>query len=440
MKEITREFLDEIEKEYLDNDVYTIGRNALNDCKISDLARNSNQSEYIGNNFSINIETLPVCNQKASGRCWIFAGCNVLREKIAKRYNLENFELSQNYVAFYDKLEKCNYLMESIIELLDRDKDDRLLTFLLMNGIQDGGQWDLFVNVVRKYGLVPKDVFPETYQSSNTREIDNVLNRYVRKFAYEARKIKDNINKVNELKEKMMKDIYKILCNCFGVPPKKFSFEYTDKNKNYNLIKDITPEEFYYNYVQVNLDDYVSIINSPTSDKPFYNPFTVNYLGNVIEGNKVIYLNEEIERFKNLIINQLKDGEPVWFGCDCLQSGDREKGIWDDLSFDVDVLFQIDSSMSKEAMLDMRESTMNHAMVITGVNLDENKPTKWKIENSWGEDRANKGYYVATDTWFDQYVYQAVVNKKYLSELERKDLQREIIELNPWDPMGMLAK
>ena len=440
MREITKEFLEDIEKEYLNNDIYTIARNALNDCKISDLAKNSSQSEFLSNNFSINLDTLPVCDQKKSGRCWIFAGCNILREKIAKRYNLENFELSQNYAAFYDKLEKCNYLMESVISLKDRDKDDRLLTFILMNGIQDGGQWDLFVNIVRKYGVVPKDVFPETYQSSNTSQIDDVLNRYMRKFAYDVRELKGDEQKINELKENAIRNVYKILCNCFGIPPKIFSFEYTDKDKKYNIIKNITPLDFYQNYVQVNLDEYVSIINSPTADKPFYNPFSVNYLGNVVEGNRVIYLNEEMPRFKDLVISQLKDGEPVWFGCDCIKFGDRENGIWDDLSFDIDVLFQIDSSMSKEAMLDMRESTMNHAMVITGVNLDDGKPTKWKIENSWGDEKANDGYHVATDSWFDKYVFQAVVNKKYMSEFEKKDLTRNVIELNPWDPMGMLAK
>ena len=436
MKEIFIEDLNKIEKEYSKNIGYTIARRALNKTKISDLSIKSEQTEYTRNAFSIDLKTLPVTNQKRSGRCWIFAGCNVIREKIAQKYNLKDFELSQNYIAFYDKLEKCNYLLEKIISLKDREKDDRTLDYLLSTGIQDGGQWDLFVNVVNKYGLVPKSAFPETFQSSNTAEIDKLLNKYIRKFAYDIRNTKVDIQAE---KDEYIKNIYKILCSSFGVPPKEFSFEYVDKDKNYHIIKDLTPLKFYKEIVPINLNDYVSIINSPTEDKPFNKVYTVDFLGNVLEGNEIIYLNLEIERLKELAISQLKEGETVWFGSDCGKEADRENGIWDDKTFDIDTLFQINSEMSKGAMLDTRESAMNHAMVITGVNLDENKPTKWKIENSWGDDVANKGYYTATDTWFSKFVYQIVVNKKYLTEKEQEILKEEKIRLKPWDPMGTLA-
>lgn len=436
MKEISKENLDSIEKGYLSELSYTITRRALVKNKISDLIRVNEQTEFTRNMFSINLKTLPVTDQKSSGRCWIFAGCNIIREKIAKKYNLKDFELSQNYIAFYDKLEKCNYLLENIISLKDKEKDDRTLDHLLSVGIQDGGQWDLFVNIVNKYGLVPKSVFPETFQSSNTREIDNLLNKYIRKFAFE---IRTNSEDIDNKKEKYMENIYKILCSCFGVPPKNFSFEYVDKDGKYNIIKDLTPMSFYQEIAQINLNEWVSIINSPTEDKPFNKVYTVDYIGNVIEGNEILYLNLKIERLKELAIQQLKDGEPVWFGSDCSKAGDRENGIWDDHSFDIDTLFQIDSKMSKGAMLDTRESSMNHAMVITGVNLDGDVPTKWKIENSWGDEKADKGYYIATDTWFTKFVYQIVVNKKYLTEEERNILNTDRIRLKPWDPMGTLA-
>lgn len=282
----------------------------------------------------------------------------------------------------------------------------------------------------------------ETFQSSNTREIDELLNRYVRKFSYEIKNIND-ANEIYNKKSETMKNIYKILCSSFGVPPKKFSFEYVSEdkegNKNYNIIKDITPYEFLEKYIGIELYDYVSIIHSPTEDKPFNETYTVKYLGNVVEGNSVKYLNLEMNRLKELIINQLKEGEPVWFGSDCSQAADRKAGVWDDLSFDIDRLFQINTFMPKEAMLDTWESAMNHAMVITGVNIEDEKPTKWKIENSWGDDVANKGYYVATDSWFDKFVYQAVINKKYLSEQELNDLNKEPKKLELWDPMGTLA-
>lgn len=441
MKEITKEHLNKVLEEYKDNKIYTISRCALNKNKISDLVRVSEQSEFVGNNFSINIDTLKVSNQKNSGRCWIFAGLNILRERVAKKYNLEEFELSQNYIAFYDKLEKCNYFLNSVLELLSKNIDDRLLSFILIRGIEDGGQWDMFVNIVKKYGVVPKQVFPETFQSENTSEIDNVLNRYLRKATFKLRKLykEGKTDEINRLKDKTVDDIYKILCSAFGIPPKTFSFEYVDKNNKYNLAKDITPSSFLDEFVDINLDDYISIINSPTIDKPFNNIYTIKHLGNVVEGKKIIHLNLDINRFKELVLSQLKDNEPVWFGSDCSKYGDRESGLWDDKSYNESDLLQIDIKMTKEEMLDMRESAMNHAMIFTGVNLDNNIPTKWKIENSWGDDKANKGYYISTDTWFENYVYQAVINKKYLTKEEKEILNSDPIELYPWDPMGTLA-
>ena len=180
MKELTKEYLNEIDNEYKDNKIYKLSRLALNKTKISDLVRVGEESSNLVNNFSIDIKTMKVANQKKSGRCWIFAGLNILREEVAKKYDIEDFELSQNYIAFYDKLEKCNYFLNSVIELSGRDIDDRLLSFILMRGIEDGGQWDMFVNVVKKYGVVPKNTYPETFQSENTKEIDNILNRYLR--------------------------------------------------------------------------------------------------------------------------------------------------------------------------------------------------------------------------------------------------------------------
>ncbi|MBQ9313529.1 MAG: C1 family peptidase [Clostridia bacterium] len=438
MYEIKKERLEELKNEYMQKDIYTIARHAISKHKISDISKETRQIEFTRNHFSINLKTLPVADQKQSGRCWIFAGCNVLREKVARKYNLEKFEISQNYISFYDKLEKCNYFLTSIVNLKDIPKGDRTVDHILQNGIEDGGQWDMFVNIVNKYGVVPQYAFPETFQSSNTAEINRILNRYVRKFACEIKTISE-IEEINKLQEKYMENIYRSLCSAFGVPPTRFNFEYEDKDNNYGIIKNITPKEFLEKYVEVNLDDYVSIINSPTEDKPFNHTYTVKYLGNVVEGNKVKYLNLKMDRLKELVIAQLKDEEPVWFGSDCSKDAEREDGLWDDESFDSDKLFQIDTSLSKGAMLDYRDSAMNHAMVITGVNLDEDRSTKWKIENSWGEKIAHKGYYVASDSWFDKYVYQAVVNKKYLTSEEIGYLGQEPIELEPWDPMGTLA-
>lgn len=441
MKELSINRLDALEEEYKNDKFSNISRIALYKNKISDLARVGDRSNFLQDDFSINIKTMEVTNQKKSGRCWIFAGLNVLREEIATKYNVEKFELSQNYIAFYDKLEKCNYLLENIVGLLDRDIYDRLFSFIMSRGIEDGGQWDMFANIVRKYGVVPKSAYEETYQSENTNEIDEILNRYLRKVTSKMRGFYRSGNKeqIDSYKDKAMDNIYKLLCSSFGVPPKKVSFEFTDKDDNYHIYKDLSPLEFLNDFVGINIDDYVSVINSPTKDKPYMKTYTVRYLGNCVEGKNIRYLNLGINRIKQLAISQLKDGKTVWFGSDCLKYGDRDEGIWDDLSFEYNELLQIDLDMTKEEMLDMGEAAMNHAMVLTGVNLDDHKPTKWKIENSWGDEKAKKGYHVATDSWFDKYVFQVVVNKKYLNEEELKVLETEPIELDPWDPMGSLA-
>ena len=441
MKEIKKEKLDKILDEYKDDVIYKVSRSALNKTKISDLVRVSEQDQFIQNHFSHEIKTMKVPNQRKSGRCWIFAGLNILREKVGEKYKIEDFELSQNYIAFYDKLEKCNYFLETISSMLDKDKDDRLLSFILTRGIEDGGQWDMFVNIVKKYGVVPKSVYPETYQSENTRELDNVLNRYLRKVSFRLRKLylAGKSSEIDKLKEETISKIYKLLCSCFGIPPKSFSFEYVDKNNKYNIIKNVTPLEFFYDYISFDLDQYISIINSPTSDKPFMNSYTVSYLGNVVGGRDILYLNLNIDRFRELTVNQLKKCEMVWFGSDCSKYGDRDKGFWDDTSYNEKDLLQLDLVMSKEEMLDMRESSMNHAMVFTGVNINSNVSTKWKIENSWGEEVGNKGYYVASSSWFNNYVFQVVINKKYLNSDELSALKKEPLKLNPWDPMGTLA-
>lgn len=438
MKEIEIQWLEDTKKEYLNNDKLTTLQRAL--------VKNSISNSVISNEikgkdtfkFSIDIKTMTATNQKQSGRCWIFAGLNVLREIIASKYNIENFEFSQNYVAFYDKLEKINFALEKLIELRNKDEDDRVLLWLLDNGIADGGQWDMLVNVIEKYGLVSKDAMLETESSSGTREVNYLVNCMIRKFNHKIRKMK-NLKEIRALKESTIKDAYNLLCTCFGTPPAKFDFEYVNKNGEYHLEKDLKPIEFYKNYVGDVLKDYVSIINAPTTDKPFNKVYTVDYLGNVVGGNDIKYLNLELKEFKKLVLAQLKDKEVVWFGSDCSRYGDRSVGIWDDKLFTYNESFGIDFNFTKEEALVNRNSAMNHAMVITGVNLDEDNPTKWKIENSWGSEVANKGYYLCSDSWFDRFVYQAVVNKKYLTKEQKDILKKKASHLNPWDPMGTLA-
>ncbi len=388
--------------------------------------------------FSNEIKTLPVANQKASGRCWIFAGLNVLREVVANKYNLDAFEFSQNYTAFYDKFEKINYFIESIDDFLDADQDDRTLQHILRTGIQDGGQWDMFVSLIDKYGVVPKAYMEETVSSSKTRPMNQIINLKLRQYAASARKLHQAGKSLDTLKTQTLDELYTFLVTCFGEPPKTFDFSYVDKNKTYHEMKHLTPQSFYKEAVDVNLDDYISVINAPTKDKPFMKSYTVSYLGNVIGGKEIKYLNVEMADLKALVLKQLEAKEVVWFGSDVGRYGDRKAGVWDSEFYD-DALLGMSMAMSKEDQLDYAQSLMTHAMVITGVHIDNGEALRFKIENSWGDTTGNKGYYLASKEWFDQFVYQAVIHKKYLSKEQLAAFEGEPNVLKPWDPMGALA-
>lgn len=437
---ISEKKLKELNTDYLADDTSRIIRNALCENPISTISKRLEGKADNPNLFSIDLKTLPVNDQMASGRCWIFSSMTLLREMIAKKYDIKDqFELSQNYIAFYDKLEKINYFLESMIAEKDQPLSSEVSRYLLRIAIGDGGQWDMMVALVKKYGLCPKTAMPETYQSSHTRAMNGIINRRLRRFVADMKKAEDE-KEIAALKDECLKQCYALLCDCFGVPPVSFTFEYVDSRNRYHAFYDVTPKQMYEEHLGVDLDDYIGIINGPTADKPFYQTYTVKYLGNVAgTKNEVFFLNLPIADFKNLILKQLKDKEPVWFGCDCGKDGDRSAGLWDDQSFDYENTFRMDLDMTKAEMLDTEESAMNHAMVFTGVNLVKNRPNRWKIENSWGDKVANKGYYVASDTWFDKYVFEAVVHRKYLNKKQLAAAKKKPVVLDPWDPFGSLA-
>lgn len=441
MQAISMTELSQMQKVYRANEKARVVRNALVNNDIAKISSVFEASAGNPNLFSVDIKTMKVTNQMQSGRCWIFSSLNVLREILAKKYKIENFEFSQNYVAFYDKLEKINYFMETILQEIDTPLNSELMRYVLTTAIGDGGQWDMLVSLVKKYGLCPKTAMPETYQSGHTGKMNHLLNLRLRAFTSEVKKLhaagKDQMIVV--AKKKALSECYGFLCDCFGVPPKSFTFEFYDEKKKYHAYENVTPKELAEKYLAVNLDEYVGIINGPTADKPFHEMYTVKYLGNVVNGNPVSFLNLPMDEFKELILKQLKDESLVWFGCDCIKDADRESGLWDDKQFDYEHTFDMNLAMSKEEMLDTRESAMNHAMVFTGVHLVADKPVRWKIENSWGDKVANEGYYICSDTWFDKYVYEAVVHEKYLSAEQKKCLKKKPIVLDPWDPFGSLA-
>jgi len=392
--------------------------------------------------FSIEIETGKITNQKSSGRCWLFAGLNTMRLEVMRRCNLDTFELSQNYAMFFDKLEKANYFLEAILETLSEPTDSRLIAHLCAAPVQDGGQWDMFCALVDKYGVVPKAFMPETFHSSNTGVMNKFLTLRLREDAMHLRKAfaqGQPIDALRAQKDEMLSEIYRILCICLGNPPEQFVWEYRDKDKNFIRTDALTPKAFYETYVGRALDDYISIINAPTADKPYNRTYTVDFLGNVLGGRSVKYLNLTSEEQKALAIAQLSDNEPVWYGCDVGQMLEREVGLMGMHTFDYESVLGVPFGMDKAERLDYYSSMLTHAMVLLGVNLVDGKPNRWKVENSWGDKSGQDGYYIMSDEWFDQYNYQIVVHKKYLSPAQLAAWESEPIHLKPWDPMGSLA-
>ena len=373
----------------------------------------------------------------------MFAALNTLRYQVMKKYDLKTFELSQAYLFFWDKPEKSNYFLESILDTLDEPANGRLVSYLLMAPVNDGGQWDMLCNLIEKYGVVPKTAYPESKASSGSREMDMTLTEKLREDACILRKLHKEGKGLDELrarKTRMLGEIYRLLCICLGEPPKTFTFEYRDKNNNFHREEGLTPKSFFEKYVGVDLSDYVSLINAPTEDKPYGRSYTVQYLGNVKEGSAVRYLNLPIEELKKAAIAQMKDGQPVWFGCDVGKHSERDSGIMDLDIRGLEDLLDTRFTMTKAERLDYGQSLMTHAMVFQGVNLDENgKPNRWRVENSWGKEPGKDGYYLMTDRWFDEYMYQVVVNKKYLTAEQIAAYEAEPIALEPWDPMGSLA-
>ena len=403
-----------------------------------------NMSAHVNNVpvFSVDLATGKVANQMQSGRCWMFAALNTFRHKMLNAFNLKDFELSQNYTFFWDKYEKANYFYENILATASEELTSRKVAFLLQTPQQDGGQWDMIVSIFEKYGVVPKTAMPESSNSSNSRDLNNYLNKKLRKDAVTLRKLvaagKD-ASEIQSAKEKMLEEVYNFLAISLGNPPETFDFEYRDEEKNYHLDQGLTPQSFYDKYVDVDLDEYISIINAPTEDKPYNQSYTVEMLGNVVGGKEVKYLNVDMTTFKKLAVAQLEQGESVWFGCDVGQSSTRDSGIMAMDAYDMNDLFDIDFTMTKAERLDFGESLMTHAMVLTGVDVVAGQSTKWKVENSWGEKVGTKGFFVMSDEWMDEYTYQIVVRKDLLTPEQLAAYEKAPTVLAPWDPMGALA-
>lgn len=417
-------------------------QNAATNISVNEIALNRQVLTETDHTFSNMLDDWPVTDQKSSGRCWMFAGLNLLRSAAMKKMNLTDFEFSQNFVLFWDKIERANFFLESIIETAGKDLEDRKVAHLLAGPVVDGGQWNMFVDIIEKHGLVPKTFMPETESSSNTRLLNTILNTKLRQAAAHIRALcKDgaSVDTVRIEKDKVLQAVYRILAIHLGDPPERFAWQWHDKEKGFHRDDEMTPAEFAKAYVMQSPTDYICLVNDPRSSHPYGKTFTVEFLGSVVGADPVLYLNVEIERMKELTIKTLSDGEPVWLGCDMGKMVHRKLGIMDAGLYEYELIYDTSLDMKKSERLEYHQSSMSHAMLFTGVDLVEGKPRRWRIENSWGDAVGKKGFFAMNDSWFDDFMYEIAVKKSYLSASELAALEVPPIVLPPWDPMGALA-
>nr|WP_309696476.1 C1 family peptidase [Armatimonas sp.] len=423
--------------------VARIARNAVAKTAIKAVALNRDALVRLTHTYSHSVKTGKSTTQNASGRCWMFAGLNLFRTQIAEKLGVEEFELSQNYLMFWDKLEKANYFLENILATLNEPVGSRLLDWLCASPLQDGGQWDMFAALVKKYGVVPKEAMPETESSSRSADMNALMTLKLRQAASELRAAHATGASEAELraqKDTLLPALYRMLATHLGEPPTEFLWQWRDKDKNFHRDGILTPEQFCKKYVTVELDELVCLIHCPQATKSYNTLYTIAYLGNVIGGQPIQYLNVEMPALKAATQAMIQDGKPVWFGCDVGKQMDRDLGLMDLELFEYEPLYGTSLELGKTARLDYGQSLMTHAMVLTGVDTDEaGAPRKWRVENSWGEQGGDKGFMVMTDPWFDEYLYEVAVEKKYLPKELLALLEGPLVALDPWDPMGSLA-
>jgi bleomycin hydrolase len=417
-------------------------QNAATVTNVDEIALDRNIVIRTDDSFSHKLDDWSVTNQKRSGRCWIFAGMNLLRVGAMRKMNLKDFEFSQSYVFFWDKIERANYFLEAIIDTADRPNGDRTVDFLLANSLSDGGQWNMLVNLIEKYGLVPKTVMPESQGSSDSSLMNGILRAKLHEGAKRLRDLHAQgatARNLRAAKHDILAVVYRILSIHMGTPPQQFHWQWRDKDDKFYRDGTLTPKEFAEKYVTLDLDNYVCLVHDPRPTSPFGRTFTVAYLGNVVGGKPVEYLNVDIDLIKDIAMRRLIDGEPVWFGCDVAQQISRKLGLWDSRLYDYEGFYDTRFTLNKADRLIYYQSRMTHAMLFIGVDVANDRPRRWRVENSWGDDVGKKGFFVMNDSWFDEFLFEIAVHSKYLPEKLQKALELKPIVLPPWDPMGSLA-
>lgn len=411
--------LADFEKAYAKNPQKAIASRSVIANGLQSSATDSEVVRSIPPVFSLDLDAGTITNQKQSGRCWMFAGLNVLRTILIQKLKVKNFELSQNFLTFYDRLEKANFFLERMIELTAEPYDSPLNVFMLTNGFGDGGHWAMFVNLVKKYGIAPKEAMAETVSSENTAVLNRLLlSRLSEDVAFLRTKADagEGRDHLRAYKTDMMKEIYDILAIAYGVPPTRFVVEGKDKKDKFFRLPEMTPKAFFDKYIGVDLDSYISLTDAPLPGWKRGEAVTCRYVNNVEGGDPVLFFNQPIEVLKNAVVASLKGKDPVWFAADVLSQSLRKEGILASGILKYGPLCGFEDHSTKASRLAYWASTCDHAMTFTGVNLVNDKPNRFKVENSWGKENGTDGFFVMSDSWFDDYVYQVIVKEKYVDK------------------------
>ena len=418
-------------------------QNVVTQRDVNEVALNRGIVTESVHSFSNLLDDWSVTNQARSGRCWMFAGLNMFRVESKDVLNVKEFEFSQNYLMFWDKIERANFLLEAIIDTADKPIDDRTVSWLLQRGVEDGGQWDMFVSLVKKHGVVPKSVMPETESSSNSMRMNSMLNYQYRQGAKKIRDLyaqESGVDDMRESKKDTLSAMYQILAIHLGCPPDQVFWQWRDKDGDFQRDGDMTPMEFAEKYIVTPMDDYVCLVHDPRKSNPYGKTFTIQYLGNVVDGPPIKYINVSIDVMKDIACRMIQDGKPVWMGCDTGKQMHRDLGIWDAELFDYPGVYETEFSMDKSERLEYHQTRMTHAMLFTGVDLVDGKPRRWRVENSWNDKVGDKGFCLMNDSWFAEYMFEISAPKSYLPKDILDAWDDEPIILPPWDPMGSLAE
>ena len=441
MPEITNGLVDDLRHAHADE--LALARNAATQMGIETASLNREAIQHTTTAISHRLDEWKATSQKKSGRCWLFSSLNLLRSRARVSLGVKNFEFSQSYVFFWDKFERANWFLTDIIATADEPVDGRLVQFLLADVLGDGGQWDMAASIYMKYGLVPKEVMPESEASTNSRPMNARLRAVLRVGALRLREAiagGADAEEIDAKRREILADVWKILVVSLGEPPARFNWQWRDDEGNFHRDGEVTPHEFYEAHVGVDLSDYICLVDDPRPENPKGSMETVEHLGNVVGGRPIRYLNAPIDAIKRIAAEQIVAGEPVWFGADVSQPYDRGLGFFVTGIHDYDRLFGVDFSSTKLERVRSGESAMDHAMLFTGVDLDEaGAPRAWRVENSWGEEPGDSGFFTMDDQWFTDNVFEVVVRKSALPAELAASLDKDPIVLPAWDPMGTLA-